>query len=296
MDVHVGKKGSKKVRKKGPSLNRGLVLVIGIVFGFAMALVVLRYGSVRGPAPEIPGPIEKAGPMEQEAPQVGHKPASVARVAILIDDMGGDLRRLQEILELDSPITISVLPHLKHSRDVSRIADMSGRDVLLHLPMEPKNHAVNHPGPGALLTAMSGTAIRKTVLKDLAFVPEAVGVNNHMGSRFTEDEPGMRQVFSILKERGLFFVDSRTTSATVAARLARESGVINAERDVFLDNKRDVEYIDGQIETLVKIAMQEGSAIAIGHPYPETLAALRGMLPLLRERGIDVVPVSELVR
>jgi len=286
----LGKKG----RKKSPALNRGFVLAIGIVIGFALALVALRYGTMSGPGSKIVT-VTKAGPKTVKPPLTAKSP-QVARVAILIDDMGGSLVRLQEILELDSPITISVLPHLRHSRDVSRIASESGRDVLLHLPMEPRNMAVNHPGKGVLLTDMAGADIRQIVEDDLLDVPEAVGVNNHMGSKFTEDEPGMRQVFAVLKKRGLFFVDSRTTSASLGSRLAGESGVENAERDVFLDNKRDVVYIDSQIDTLVKIAAKEGSAIAIGHPYPETLAALTRMVPGMRARGIEVVPVSELVR
>jgi len=275
-------------------VNRGFVLVIGIVLGFALALVALRYGTMIGQGQKT-ATVTKAAPEKAKAP-VAVKSPPLARVAILIDDMGSSLSRLQEILELDSPITISVLPYLRHSRDVSRIASESGRDVLLHLPMEPRNMAVNHPGKGALLTEMAGGAIRKIVEDDLLDVPEAIGVNNHMGSKFTEDEPGMRQVFAVLKEKGLFFVDSRTTSASLGSRLAGESGVENAERDVFLDNKRDVVYIDSQIDILVKIATKEGRAIAIGHPYPETLAALKRMMPGMRARGIEVVPVSELVR
>jgi len=292
----VAKKGGKKGKKKAPPLNRGLVLVIGIAIGVAIALVAMRYGLMGGGGPEIPPPVKEVGPIKKEPLPVAPQAPPLARVAILIDDMGGNLNRLKDILEIDSPITIAVLPHLSHSRDVSRIAGESGRDVLLHLPMEPLNVAVNHPGPGALLTAMGKAAIRKTVIADLRSVPEAIGVNNHMGSKFTEDESGMRQVFIILKERGLFFVDSRTTPASLGARLAREAGVMRAERDVFLDNKRDVKYIDGQLDTLVKIALKEGTAIAIGHPYPETLAALKEMVPGLRARGIEVVPVSELLR
>jgi len=287
---------AKKGKKRGPSLNRGIVLIIGIVLGFALGLIAVRYGAMKGPAPETPVPVKEARPHKKEALSVGPQVPPVARVAILIDDMGGNLKRLREILKIDSPISIAVLPHLRHSRDVSRIAQLSGRDVLLHIPMEPKNIFLNHPGKGVLLTDMSGVAIRQVVLEDLQFVPEAVGVNNHMGSKFTEDEQGMREVFAILKERGLFFVDSRTTAASKGRRLAREAGLLGSERDVFLDNKRDVEYIGGQLETLVRIAMKEGSAIAIGHPYPETLAALREKIPGLRQRGIEVVPVSELVR
>jgi len=279
-------------RKKASSLNRGLVLGAGFVLGFIAALVVLRYVYIKGPtppAPPPPSPPEKAVTREKEGPPP-------ARVAILIDDMGGSLRRLREILEMDAPITIAVLPHLRHSREVSRIAGLSGRDVLLHLPMEPRNLSRNHPGPGVLLTSMTDADLRRTVEDDLGFVPEAVGVNNHMGSKFTEDAEGMRQVFTVLRREGLFFVDSRTTPRSLAERLAREAGVPGAERDVFLDNRRDPAYIEGQIKTLVRIATKTGSAIAIGHPYPETLETLRKTLPGFRKRGVVVVPVSELVR
>jgi len=223
-------------------------------------------------------------------------PPSVARVAILIDDMGGNISTLKKILSLEAPITISVLPHLRHSREVSRLAALSGRDVLVHLPMEPKNSVVNHAGRGVLLTSMTEAVIRKRVFEDLLSVPEAIGANNHMGSRFTEDESGMRTVFAVLKERGLFFVDSRTTSASIGSRLAAEVALLHGERDVFLDNKRDVKYIDGQLATLASIARKRGSAIAIGHPYAETLTALRERLPALKEEGIEVVPVSELLK
>jgi len=288
----LGKRG----KRKGPSLNKGIVLIIGIALGFALGLLAVRYGAMKGPTPEAPVAVKEGGATKKEAPSSGPKVPPAARVAILIDDMGGNLKRLREILQIDSPISIAVLPHLRHSRDVSRIAQMSGRDVLLHMPMEPKNIMANHPGKGVLLTDMSGTVIRQVILEDLHFVPEAVGVNNHMGSKFTENERGMREVFAVLKERGLFFVDSRTTAASKGRRLTREIGIPGAERDVFLDNKRDVEYINGQLETLVRIAMKGGSAVAIGHPYPETLDVLREKIPGLRRRGIEVVPVSELVR
>jgi len=279
-------------RKKGPSLDKGLVLVAGFVLGFVAALLLLRYASIKGPPPPPPPPpsVEEAPP-PPEAKRAERGP----RVAILIDDMGGNLRKMREILALDAPITIAVLPHLRHSRDVSRMAGENGYEVLLHLPMEPRNIVRNHPGPGVLLTTMSGEAIRKTVEDDLDFVPDAVGVNNHMGSKFTADAEGMQEVFRVLREKGLFFVDSRTTAHSLARRLAREAGIPGAERDVFLDNRRDPAYIDGQIETLLRIAGKSGSAIAIGHPYPETLAALRRAIPGLRDRGIELVPVSDLL-
>ncbi|MFQ5428162.1 MAG: divergent polysaccharide deacetylase family protein [Thermodesulfobacteriota bacterium] len=291
----MGKKRKKGGRKSGASFSWALILT-GFILGFAAAFLVLKYGTMAPVAPPSTASLEKKEPLETMPLPPEKVSLPVARVAILIDDMGGNLSSLKEILSLELPITISVLPRLKHSREVSRIAAMSGRDVLLHLPMEPKNRVVNHPGPGVVLTEMAEPLIRKTVMEDLEFVPEAIGTNNHMGSRFTEDEPAMRKVFTILKERGLFFVDSRTTSASIGTRLATETGIPHATRDVFLDNERDVLYIDGQIKTLVNIARKRGTAIGIGHPYPETLAALKKVLPLLKEEGIEVVPVSELLK
>ncbi len=291
----MGKKGKKRGRKKGAPFNWGLIL-IGFAIGFAAAFVVFKYG-INRPVPEDMTASVKEAEAPRKVPLPGTEATGpVIKVAILIDDLGGSLVRLNEILDLDSPITISVLPHLKHSREVSRIAAMSGRNVLLHLPMEPKNSIVNHAGQGVLLTAMSGDAIMKTVAEDLKSVPDAIGVNNHMGSKFTEDEAGMSSVFTVLKERGLFFVDSRTTSASAGRRLAAASGILHGQRDVFLDNERDVNYIDGQIQKLIDIARKRGSAIAIGHPYPETLAALREMIPLMRDEAIVVVPVTDLLR
>ncbi|MFQ5354222.1 MAG: divergent polysaccharide deacetylase family protein [Thermodesulfobacteriota bacterium] len=284
----MAKKSKKGGSGSGVSFN-WVLIIVGFILGFAAAFAVLKYGVMAPEAPVVVEPVKKAEPPEEVTPPL-------ARVAILIDDMGGNLGKLREILSLDSPITISILPHLEHSREVSRIAAMSGREVLLHLPMEPKNRNANHPGPGVLLTEMAGPLIRKTVLEDLEFVPDAVGVNNHMGSRFTEDKAAMRSVFTVLLERGLFFVDSRTTPASIGAVLASETGIRHGERDVFLDNERDLLYIDGQISTLVNTARKRGAAIGIGHPYPETLTALGKMIPILKAEGIEVVPVSELVR
>ncbi|MFQ5480167.1 MAG: divergent polysaccharide deacetylase family protein [Thermodesulfobacteriota bacterium] len=291
----MGKKRTKRGRKKSASFNWGLIL-IGFVLGFAAAFVVLKYGVMVSAPPDMTASVKEAGPPHKEPLPAGKVSSPAAKVAILIDDMGGSITRLNEILSIGSPITISVLPHLKHSREVSRIAALSGHDVLVHLPMEPKNSAVNHAGRGVLLTAMTGPLITKTVIEDLQSVPDAIGANNHMGSRFTENEAGMRTVFTVLKERGLFFVDSRTTSASIGPRLAADTGIRHAERDVFLDNERDVNYIDGQLKILVDIARKRGSAIAIGHPYPETLAALQEMIPLMEASAIEVVPVSELIR
>lgn len=277
-----GKKGKKK-----DSFVWGFVF-LGLAVGLLILAVLVRYGGLGG---YVPG--KKAGrvsevPVEVAAP-------GLPRVAIVIDDLGHDLRRLRDLLEVDAAITVAVIPHLKYSRDVSREAHLKGWEVLLHLPMEPKDSARNDPGKGALLTSMRASEVRAQVVEDLSEVPHAAGINNHMGSRFTEDETLMRAVLDVVKARGMFFLDSRTTPGSVAGRLLTEMGVKGVERNVFLDNTRSPEYIRGQIRELISIARRNGKAVAIGHPYPETIETLRGSMETLHAEGIEVVRLSELL-
>ncbi len=164
---------------------------------------------------------------------------------------------------------------------------------MLHLPMEPLSHA--DPGPGEITTAMSDDAIARQTQDDLAQVPAAAGVNNHEGSLASSDARVMRDVMAVIKAHGLFFIDSRTNAQTVAARTAREQGVANASRDVFLDNQADVAYTESMLARTVAIAKRDGSAIAIGHPKPTTLEALREMYPKMQAQGVRFVPASTLV-
>lgn len=219
------------------------------------------------------------------------------RVAIVIDDMGRDLKALVELLEIDAPITFAVLPRLSHSKDVAEAAHSKGHEVLLHLPMEPKPSADGQkdPGHGALLTSMNAVDVRSMVEDDFKDVPHASGINNHMGSKFTEDETLMRAVMEVVREKNLFFLDSLTTPASVGSRLAKEMGVKGARRNIFLDNTRDGAYIKAQLNGLAEAARKRGKAVAIGHPYPETIAALKDALPGLKESGIEVVRLSEII-
>ncbi|MFQ5441884.1 MAG: divergent polysaccharide deacetylase family protein, partial [Thermodesulfobacteriota bacterium] len=277
--------------KGGPGIW-GLVAV-SFVVGFILAFVLFKYG---GLSRFIPAGEEK--PVARYVPEKPAVPVKklLPRVAIVIDDMGRDLRKIDALLKIDAPVTVSVLPHLRHSREVAREAYSKGREVLLHLPMEPKDAVRNNPGKGALLTSMDEKTIRRVLEEDLGEVPNAVGVNNHMGSRFTENRALMRGVLDIIKEKRLFFLDSRTTSGTVGVGLAMEMGVRNTDRNVFLDNRRERDYIKGQIERLVRIAKKNGKAVAIGHPYTETLDVLKEELPRLASEGVEVVNLSELVR
>lgn len=196
-------------------------------------------------------------------------------LAIVIDDMGQDLRYARELAALPFPVTFSVLPGTPHNREVAALAARSGRELLLHLPMEPKGWPGINPGPGALFTFMVPDEMRRVLAADLAEIPGAVGVNNHMGSRFTSDADGMAVVLDELRARGLFFLDSLTAQSSTAVRLAREMGLPVYRRSVFLDNVRDVGAITRQLEKATRSAAATGQAVAIGHPYPETLEALK---------------------
>ncbi len=268
-------------------------MAVSFVVGFILAFVLFKYA---GLSRFIPAVGER--PLARYVPEKPIVPVKkpLPRVAIVIDDMGRDLRKIDAIVEIDAPVTVSVLPRLRHSREVAREAYSKGRDVLLHIPMEPKDAVRNNPGKGALLTSMDEKTIRRLLEEDLGEVPNAVGVNNHMGSKFTENRALMRDVLAIIKEKNLFFLDSRTTAGTVGIVMAREMGVRNAARNVFLDNTRERAYIKGQLRRVVSIAKKNGMAIAIGHPYNETLEVLKEELPRLRAEGVEVVRLSELVR
>ena len=216
-------------------------------------------------------------------------------LAVVIDDMGRDLERARAFLDLPIPITPSVIPHLRHSRDVAALARSRGRLVLLHLPMEPKRYPQIDPGPGALLAGMDEAEVRRRVAADLAQVPGAAGVNNHMGSRLTELDEPMGWVMEELRDRGLFFLDSLTTARSVAASKAREAGIPTLRRDVFLDNDRTEKAIGRQLRRALDRALRTGRAVAIGHPYPVTLETLRKWAPRIRAAGVKAVPLDALL-
>ncbi|MDP9024348.1 MAG: divergent polysaccharide deacetylase family protein, partial [Candidatus Eremiobacteraeota bacterium] len=181
-----------------------------------------------------------------------------------------------------------------YGTQIAHDADAAGKGVMLHLPMEPLSGA--DPGPGRITVAMNDDAITAQVRDDLASVPLAAGVNNHEGSRATADDRVMRAVAAVLAERRLFFIDSRTGSASVAERDTRAAGIPTAGRDVFLDNVADVAATEAQLRRAAQLAKSQGSAIAIGHPRPTTLVAVRALLPELERDGVQLVLARDLVR
>lgn len=246
------------------------------------------------PTYEVFPPVETPPP---EAPPIAPPPVlpGKPRVALVIDDLGYDLRLAEAFLDLDVPLTLAVLPFSPHQREVVAAARRRGQQVMLHLPMEPEEYPHVDPGPGALLARMNPDELIAQLRRDLAQVPEAVGVNNHMGSRLTRESAHLNQIFSVLKERGLFFIDSRTTSRSIGYQSARLLKVPFAQRDVFLDHRQDPDFVQRQIKELLRRAEKNGQALGIGHPHRVTLEVLREMLPEIRRR-VDLVPAATLVR
>ncbi len=217
-------------------------------------------------------------------------------VAIIIDDMGANLQEINALTAIDAPLTFSVIPGLAKSREVAETAHDKGREVMIHMPMEPQDYPKRRLEKNGLLLSESDDEIESQVKDYMKVVPYAVGANNHMGSRFTEDEGKMRDVLQILKGKGMFFIDSMTTPRSVGKRLAGEMGIRTAARNVFLDNVQDVAAITRQIDELAKLAVKHGSAIGICHPHKATIQALAAELPVLKKEGITFVYVSRLVR
>jgi len=220
--------------------------------------------------------------------------ASGPRLAIIIDDIGNTKKIAEEIISLDLPLTFSILPSTPHALHLASLAKARGHLILLHLPMEPLDSKWS-AGPGALRVAMSKAEILSTLEQDLATPYRPLGINNHMGSKFSEDPVAMRVFLTAIKEKGLFFIDSQTSTHSVGSSLAHDIGVKTAKRDIFLDNEQEPAKVLAQIGKAIALARSQGGAIAIGHPYPATLEALRSAVPRLK-REVTVVPAQDLVR
>lgn len=248
------------------------------------------------PATRPDRPPKEAPPVARPAapPGAAHTDKS-PRLAIVIDDLGQRISHLEALAALELPLTVAVIPGLPATAPTVREAGRLGLEMILHQPMEPREEGGKDAGAGVLLVSMSAAEVRARLGESLAAVPRAVGVNNHMGSRFTEETAGLVPVMEELKARGLFWLDSRTTAATRGAETARAAGVPVLERDVFLDAEVKPEFIRAQLRRAVAIAHEHGQAIGIGHPHPETIAALRELRGELLDSGVTLVRLSALV-
>ena len=278
--------------------------VLSVALAIALYLKTRPTPPAPAPAPAVRSPRPTA-PRARTAPpkasptksaRAAIPPGTTGLAAIVIDDLGNELGPAERIASWKAPVAGAVLPGVAYSAAAARALARGGKEVLLHLPMEPAGYPKVRPGPGVILRSQSDAEIVRTLESDLATVPGVVGVNNHMGSAATADPRVMRVVAGVLSDRGLFFLDSRTTDATVAERTAEEASVPAVSRRIFLDDVETEEAVSRQLAELVRRAQEEGSAVAIGHPYPATLTVLEREMPGLAARGVRLVRVGELVR
>lgn len=279
-----------------------LAILIAVSLIVTAAVILLEEGDERLPD-------KKAGPGDGEGRprKKGSIPGMSARppqrdksrgrqIAVIIDDIGFDLRLVDELAQIGAPIALAILPYAPHATEAARRLHRAGKEILLHLPMEPRPHSSEDPGAGALFTNMDAGEIRRRIKANLTAVPYASGVNNHMGSLFMENEMGLSVVMEELAKRGLFFVDSRTTPHTLGRKAAAKAGVRFAERTLFIDHHRDYR---AALETLTQSRKQdweeEKPLLLIGHPHDKTIRALREAQRSWQEKEIQVIPLSAFI-
>lgn len=214
-------------------------------------------------------------------------------VAIIIDDLGDRWHDGRRIIELPAALTIGIIPFTPYAKRLANMAKTQSKEVLLHLPMESVNG--RYLGKAGLDSQMNQQQLQQSLQQSLSSVPNIRGVSNHMGSRLTQNSVAMQWLMQALQQHGgLYFVDSRTISATQAASIAQSQGLDTASRDVFLDH--DPQNIQKQWQYFLRLSRQKGSAVAIGHPYPQTIEFLQSALPALHDEGVELVSISELIR
>ncbi len=243
--------------------------------------------------PEAITPAAEAQPAE-ESPITPTPSGSKHYIALIIDDIGYSGPLGERAIALPGAVTYAVLPHTPFGTELAELAHDHNKEVMLHAPMS--NLAHQPLGPGALTDALSQEDFVATLNGNIDAVPHLQGINNHMGSELTGMQTQMQWVMEVLKERGLYFVDSFTTAQSVAGQAAREHAIPTTTRNVFLDNETTAEDIDREFQRLLQTAREKGSAVGIGHPYEETLDYLEKALPALAQENIELIPVSAMIR
>jgi len=223
--------------------------------------------------------------------------ASAPTITIIIDDLGYGLSAGKRAIALPGPVSYAMLPGAPRAGELAEFARAHGKEVLLHLPLQPESEVENDPEPGSMRLDMTHRQFRETFRSNLQSVPHAIGVNSHQGSLLTRHPGHMSWLMSEIRNYGLqFFVDSYTTEKSIALEVANEQQLPAVRRNVFLDPDRDPATVAREFARLKKLARIEGSALGIGHPYPATLAYLEEQLPLLEDDGIRLIAISEHVR
>jgi len=215
-------------------------------------------------------------------------------IVLILDDVGFDHQPLSSAMRIDPNLNFSVLPNAARAHDFAELLHQNGFEVLCHLPMEPIDYPRQQPGANAVMTSMSDAEIARTTRDDIAAVPHAAGVNNHMGSRATRDARVMTSVLTAMP-KGMYFIDSRTVQGSVGERIARELKIPTASRQIFLDDVQQEAAVREQLRQLAGAAQEHGLAIGIGHMYEVTVRVLNAEVPNLRSRGFKIRRASEAV-
>jgi polysaccharide deacetylase 2 family uncharacterized protein YibQ len=309
------KKPSKKSRTQKTQLKKAVsgllfLIVLVVLAGLLVHQLILRRSSIPSLKPSVKSlagkkkvhklpvyeiypekEIHYKKPISEPEPTLKKK---LPKVAIIIDDIGYDRKIAEKFLTLDAVLTFSLMPHSLFQEKIARKAHEKGFETMLHLPLEPLEYPLVDPGPGTLLTSMSPDELIIQLNKNIDAIPFIKGVNNHMGSKMTTSSTQIYQIFSILKKRNLFFIDSRTTSESLCKPSARLLQLPFAQRDVFIDHIQEPDFIRKQINLLIHIANKHGEAIGIAHPHIMTFNILSELLPELQKK-VQLVPASQIV-
>lgn len=257
--------------------------------------------AISEPPPSLPPSRKERGVYPSTAPitdkeKTGPAGGTPALLAIIIDDMGGSLSEARSLAAIKVPLTFSIIPGLRFDKGVAAYAATNGIETMIHVPMQSKGWPARRLEANGLLVAMDAGELQERVSAFIQQFPGAVGVNNHMGSEFTEREEKMEAVLQVLKKKNLFFIDSVTSPESRGLVVAERLSIRSARRNVFLDNEQERNYIIGQLNQAVRVARKNGSAIAICHPHLVTIATLASALPALGGQGVQLVPASQLVK
>ena len=278
-------------------MNRQLKIILSAVLVCAVAIFVARAfwpkPSAKHKTPaKIVKKVKKTAPLVKK---IQTPEASTPRITIILDDWGMNASLVEDAVAVGRPLTLSILPHLAHSEEIAESAHAAGLGVMLHMPMQAKNLKAPRESR-TIRTVSTDEEIARYLEEALSSVPFVQGVNNHQGSAATSDTRVMRTTLSYLKSKGLFFVDSRVIATSVGAKIAAETGLRFASRDVFIDNVATVEAISAQLREAIRIARKKGNCIVIGHDKKVTLQAIRQMVPEIEKNGVKLVSVEDLLK
>lgn len=293
--------GPPRKKKKGTKRRKSRKLILLMIFfGLVFSLTLFFFlrtkpteKKIVQPMPPPPLPAAKeTGEVRKEKEEVA---VPRARLALIIDDGGYSIDRIKGMVGIGRPMTFAILPNTPHARKVALLAHESGEQVMLHLPMEPRDSDRYSLEKDTVLAGMDKKEVQTILQRDLAQIPYVRGVNNHMGSKATEDAGVMQALMEVLKKEGLFYIDSHTSSHTLGPQMARQAGVAFGSNDRFIDQEKDSLKIKKAIRQSMEKAKKEGKAIAIGHPHSLTVQTIREMIPEIEKAGIKLVFASEVV-